>query len=115
LFALPSAFKGAAFCYIHGGLLGKPLGAKRCLSEAEMVDTNWTIHGREFVNCNCSYGCPCQFNGLPTHGHCQAVAGMEVEQGHHGHTKLDSLKFVAIFRWPGAIHEGKGEAAVVVR
>ena len=49
-----------------------------------MVDTNWTIHGREFVNCNCSYGCPCQFNGLPTHGHCQAVAGMEIEQGHHG-------------------------------
>ena len=79
-----------------------------------MVDTNWTIHGREFVNCNCSYGCPCQFNGLPTHGHCQAVAGMEIEQGHHGVTKLDSLKFVAIFRWPGAIHEGEGEAAVVV-
>jgi hypothetical protein len=79
-----------------------------------MVDTNWTIHGREFVNCNCSYGCPCQFNGLPTHGHCQAVAGMEIEQGHHGTTKLDGLKFVAIFRWPGAIHEGKGEAAVVV-
>ena len=79
-----------------------------------MVDTNWTIHGREFVNCNCSYGCPCQFNGLPTHGYCQAVAGMEIEQGHHGATKLDGLKFVAIFRWPGAIHEGKGEAAVVV-
>src|SRR5262245_29126848 len=75
----------------------------------EMVDTNWTIHGREFVNCNCSYGCPCQFNGLPTHGHCRAVAGMEIEQGHHGGTKLDGLKFVAIFRWPGAIHEGKGE------
>jgi hypothetical protein len=79
-----------------------------------MVDTNWTIHGREFVNCNCSYGCPCQFNGLPTHGHCRAVAGMKIEQGHHGATKLDGLKFVAIFRWPGAIHEGKGEAAVVV-
>ena len=73
-----------------------------------MVDTNWTIHGREFVNCNCSYGCPCQFNGLPTHGHCQAVAGMQIEQGHHGDTKLDGLKFVGIFRWPGAIHEGKG-------
>jgi hypothetical protein len=24
------------------------------------------------------------------------------------------LKFVGIFRWPGAIHEGKGEAAVVI-
>jgi hypothetical protein len=79
-----------------------------------MVDTSWTIHGREFVNCNCSYGCPCQFNALPTHGHCQAVAGMQVDQGHHGETKLDSLKFAAIFRWPGAIHEGKGEAAIVI-
>ena len=79
-----------------------------------MVDTNWTIHGRELVNCNCSYGCPCQFNGLPTHGNCQAVAGMQIDHGHHGETKLDGLKFVGIFRWPGAIHEGKGEAAVVI-
>src|ERR1051325_6984120 len=79
--------------------------------EDGMADTNWTIHGREFVNCNCSYGCPCQFNGLPTHGNCQAVAGMQIEQGHHGTTKLDGLKFIGIFRWPGAIHEGKGEAA----
>ena len=79
-----------------------------------MGNTNWTIHGREFVNCNCAYGCPCQFNALPTHGHCQAVAGMEIEKGRHGETTLDGLKFVGIFRWPGAIHEGKGEAAVVV-
>jgi hypothetical protein len=79
-----------------------------------MADTKWSIKGREFVNCNCSYGCPCQFNGLPTHGHCQAVGGFEIDQGQHGSTKLDGLKFVGIFRWPGPIHEGKGEAAVVV-
>src|SRR5207245_741933 len=79
-----------------------------------MADTKWTIKGREFVNCNCSYGCPCQFNGLPTYGHCQAVAGFEIERGHHGSTKLDGLRFVSILRWPGAIHEGKGEAAVVI-
>jgi hypothetical protein len=42
-----------------------------------MADTKWSIKGREFVNCNCSYGCPCQFNGLPTHGHCQAVGGQK--------------------------------------
>jgi hypothetical protein len=36
-------------------------------------------------------------------------------QSHHGSTKLDGLKFVGIFRWPGAIHEGKGEAAVRMR
>src|SRR5262249_40161452 len=45
---------------------------------------------------------------------CKAVAGIEIERGHHGETKLDGLRFVGIFRWPGAIHEGKGEAAVVI-
>lgn len=79
-----------------------------------MVDTKWTIKGREFVNCNCSYGCPCQFNAPPTHGHCQAVAGAEIDEGHHGATRLNGLRFVGIFRWPGPIHQGKGEAAIVV-
>lgn len=79
-----------------------------------MPDTKWMIKAREFVNCNCAYGCPCQFNALPTHGFCQAVAGMEIDQGHHGDTKLDGLRFAGIFRWPGPIHHGKGEAAVVI-
>ena len=34
--------------------------------------STWFIKGREFVHCNCAYGCPCQFNALPTHGNCQA-------------------------------------------
>lgn len=79
-----------------------------------MTDVNWTIRAREFANCNCSYGCPCQFNGLPTHGHCRAVAGIQIDTGHHGTTKLDGLKAAGIFRWPGAIHEGKGEAAIII-
>jgi len=79
-----------------------------------MTDVKWTIKAREFVNCNCTYGCPCQFNGLPSHGHCEAVAGMQIDEGHHGSTRLDGLRFVSILRWPGAIHEGKGEAAVVI-
>jgi hypothetical protein len=79
-----------------------------------MTDVKWTIRAREFVNCNCAYGCPCQFNALPTHGFCEAVAAMQIDTGHHGDTPLDGLRFVGIFRWPGAIHEGKGEAAVVI-
>ncbi len=79
-----------------------------------MTDVKWSIKAREFVNCNCSYGCPCQFNGLPTYGDCRAVVGMQIDQGHHGDTRLDGLRFVSILRWPGAIHEGKGEAAVVI-
>ncbi len=79
-----------------------------------MTDTHWTIKAREFTNCNCAYGCPCQFNALPTHGHCQAVVGMEIDRGHHGHTKLDGLRFAGIFSWPGAIHEGKGQVVVII-
>jgi hypothetical protein len=79
-----------------------------------MTDVKWSIKAREFVNCNCSYGCPCQFNGLPTYGDCQAVTGMQIDEGRHGDTRLDGLRFVTIMRWPGAIHEGKGEAAVVI-
>lgn len=79
-----------------------------------MIDTNWMIRAREFANCNCSYGCPCQFNGLPTHGDCRAVVGIQIDTGHHGNTKLDGMKVAGIFKWPGPIHEGKGEAAVIV-
>lgn len=79
-----------------------------------MTDTNWMIRAREFANCNCSYGCPCQFDGLPTHGNCRAVVGFQIDTGHHGTTKLDGLKVAGMFRWPGAIHEGKGEAALII-
>jgi hypothetical protein len=75
---------------------------------------NWSIKAREFANCNCNYGCPCQFNAPPTYGNCLVVSGMQIDQGHHGETRLDGLRFVAISRWPGPIHEGKGEGVVVI-
>jgi hypothetical protein len=79
-----------------------------------MTYTPWTIHGREFANCNCSYGCPCQFNALPTYGHCSAVVGIEIDQGFHGSTSLNGLRIAGIFRYPGPIHEGNGEALPIV-
>jgi hypothetical protein len=72
------------------------------------------LKGLDFAHCNCAYGCPCQFNGLPTHGNCEAVVGIAVQEGHHGTTRLDGLKFGGVFRWPGPIHEGHGEAVPVV-
>jgi len=79
-----------------------------------MTDVTWMLKGRDFAHCNCAYGCPCQFNALPTHGNCQAVVGIAVDEGHHGSTKLDGLRFAGVFRWPGAIHEGHGEALPIV-
>jgi hypothetical protein len=79
-----------------------------------MADTQWTLHGREFANCNCSYGCPCQFNGLPTHGNCWAVVGIQIDSGRHGDVDLSGLKIAGIFKYPGAIHMGNGEAQPIV-
>jgi hypothetical protein len=82
--------------------------------ETPTMETIWTIKGREFAHCNCAYGCPCQFNALPTHGDCRALFGIEIEKGHHGNTKLDGLRFAGVFAWPGPIHEGHGEAVVII-
>lgn len=76
--------------------------------------TPWEIKGREFGNCNCSYGCPCQFNALPTQGHCRGLAVFDIEKGFHGATRLDGLRAAGIFRWPGPIHEGGGEGFHII-
>jgi hypothetical protein len=54
--------------------------------------TEWEIHGVHFGNCNCAYGCPCQFNALPTYGNCQAISFSRIDQGHFGDVPLDGLK-----------------------
>jgi hypothetical protein len=71
-----------------------------------MVD--WELHGMEFGNCNCAYGCGCQFNALPTHGHCQAVGFFRVDKGYFGEARLDGLNMALAVRWPGAVHQGHG-------
>src|SRR5262245_19659501 len=76
--------------------------------------TPWEIKGRELVNCTCEYGCNCQFNALPDKGHCHAVAGIQIDRGHHGATQLDGLCIAAIFKWPGAVHQGNGEAIAFI-
>lgn len=79
-----------------------------------MTLTRWTIKGKEFLHCNCAYGCPCQFNALPTHGHCQAVAAIDIEEGHHEDVDLSGLRIGMIAAWPGAIHEGGGDVVPIV-
>lgn len=76
--------------------------------------TEWEIKGRELVNCSCEYGCNCQFDALPDKGYCHAVAGIQIDEGHHGPARLDGLRIAAIFKWPGPIHEGNGEAIAFV-
>lgn len=74
----------------------------------------WEIQGRELVNCNCSYGCPCQFNALPTHGSCHATGAIAIDKGRFGDTSLDGTKIAFVFWWPGAVHEGRGKCVPIV-
>jgi hypothetical protein len=77
-----------------------------------MID--WKIRGPEIVICNCSYGCPCQFNSLPTEGNCRAAIAIRIDEGHFGKTRLDGLSVAVLVAWPGAIHEGRGQCLPVI-
>ena len=79
-----------------------------------MSQVDWEIRGPGLGNCNCDYGCPCQFNALPTHGNCEAVGAMHIEKGHFGDIILDDLSWVAMFNWPGPIHEGNATCQAIV-
>jgi hypothetical protein len=79
-----------------------------------MADIRWMIRGPEVAMCNCDYGCPCQFNALPTHGNCRATVAMQIEEGYFGDVRLDGLRWAAVAAWPGAIHEGHGEIQPIV-
>jgi hypothetical protein len=74
----------------------------------------WHLQALEIVTCNCAWGCPCQFNALPTQGHCRAGIGYRIERGRFGDTDLAGVHFAGLFAWPGAIHQGSGEALLVV-
>ncbi len=79
-----------------------------------MAGIDWRLSGIELVTCNCDYGCPCQFNALPTRGDCRAAEAVRIDEGHFGDVRLDGVAFVALFAWPKAIHEGRGEAMLIV-
>ena len=76
--------------------------------------TPWEIDAMEIVNCNCAFGCPCQFNALPTYGNCEAVGGIIIHKGFHGEVRLDGLKAAFVAQWPGPIHMGNGAMQLVL-
>jgi hypothetical protein len=79
-----------------------------------MPDIQWQIRGEEAGGCNCAWGCPCQFNASPTHGHCEGFVTVRVTEGHFGDLELDGIRFGFAFSFPGALHEGNGTVQVVI-
>ncbi len=78
------------------------------------TNTKWRLTGEEIANCNCAWGCPCQFNALPTTGNCEALAGWLIEEGFYGDTQMAGVKFARLYYWPGPIHEGDGTMQMII-
>ncbi|MGH8430329.1 MAG: DUF1326 domain-containing protein, partial [Solimonas sp.] len=79
-----------------------------------MALVEWSMRGWELANCNCNHGCPCQFNQLPSQGHCRAHAFIQIEQGRFGDVPLGGLRWGIMAAWPGPIHEGNGRMLTIV-
>lgn len=79
-----------------------------------MTVSPWRLRGHVILACNCDYGCPCNFNGLPSTGKCEGNWNWNIEQGDFGEVSLAGLTFSLAVNWPGAIHEGDGEGILVV-
>ena len=77
-----------------------------------MID--WYVEGVTFGNCNCAYGCPCQFEALPTHGNCRGFEAMRIDKGHFADVNLAEVKYAILYAWPGPIFKGKGELQVII-
>jgi hypothetical protein len=67
------------------------------------------MKGEYLKNCNCIASCPCDTMGIPyPNKGCEGVVGMRITEGHFDDVPLDGLTWLAVFHWPGALHEGNG-------
>lgn len=74
----------------------------------------WMFQGKEFTNCNCAYGCPCQFNSPSTNGFCEALICVLIEEGKFNETPLNGLSFCLLLKWPGEIADGNGRSQLII-
>jgi hypothetical protein len=78
------------------------------------MSDKWMINGMEFGNCNCAWGCPCQFSAPSTHGFCEAIVSGHVMEGHFNETSLNGLNWVLLVKWPGEIAAGNGKQQAII-
>ena len=78
------------------------------------MNDKWMIRGVQFVNCNCAWGCPCQFGARSTHGFCEAFGVGHIEEGYFSDTKLNGLSWTLIAKYPGEIAEGNGRMQALI-
>ncbi|MDH3504513.1 MAG: DUF1326 domain-containing protein [Nitrospirota bacterium] len=74
----------------------------------------WMLRGVGYANCNCAYGCPCQFHAKSTNGFCEAMGAGRIDEGYFNDTRLDGLNYIMLLQWPGEVAEGNGKQQVMI-
>jgi hypothetical protein len=114
-------------CNLHpenGQYVGQaePLSLRYCSNpnypmtaqQSEMEIPKWELTLDYVETCNCDFGCPCNFNGLPTFGFCRAIVLYRIKEGFFGDTDLKGTDVAYVCSWPKAIHEGDGTLQIYV-
>lgn len=78
------------------------------------MSDRWMLRGTQFANCNCAWGCPCQFNSPTTHGHCEAIEAGHIDEGMFNDVRLDGLNYAMLVQWPGEIADGNGREQFII-
>ena len=79
-----------------------------------MTASDWRLEGEWVKNCNCAFGCPCDFNAPPTNGECKGLVAMRITKGHFEGTSLDGIVFAVTVDFPGALHLGNGAMQPII-
>ena len=74
----------------------------------------WLFKSETYDNCNCAINCGCQFNLPSTHGFCQSAFVGNIVEGYFNDTRLEGLKWAALYKWPGEIADGNGKRQIVI-
>ena len=78
---------------------------------------DWKIKGELILNCNCTVFCPCVISlgaHPPTEGHCQAWAGVRIDEGHFEGEDLGGLNVGLLLDIPGKMERGDWKAAAYI-
>src|SRR4051794_26333949 len=72
------------------------------------------LTGDVLIACNCDFGCPCNFNALPSKGFCQGGWIWMIEQGRVDGVDVAGVGAALFAVWPRAIHDGGGRATCYI-
>jgi hypothetical protein len=84
------------------------------VSIREVSVATWRLNGDVLIACNCDWGCPCNFNARPSRGKCEGGWIWAIDRGEIDDVRVDARAVALFANWPGAIHEGGGQAVCYV-